>query len=82
MTTNNLIECAYGHHMADKDKDFTKSGLSNIYIICRECTRVRRNKYRTKYRDHYNESKREYDRIWRANKRAQEKQNQEIALSS
>ncbi len=81
MSETNLIECKYGNHFC-KPEDFTESGLNNkCYTICRNCVRVRRNKYRHKYQDKYNQSKREYNRQWIANKRAQNKQQDKQELS-
>jgi len=49
MSENNLIECTYGHHIADKNNDFSKSGLSNkYYTICRKCSAEKMREYRQK----------------------------------
>lgn len=79
--SNNLVECKYGHHMADRDTEFTEYGLKGLYKICRKCAYEKTKKYREKYREKFNESKKEYNRQWMANKRAQEKQNQQNELT-
>lgn len=72
MNDNNLIECTYGHHLADKDKDFTTSGLNyKYYTICRKCNTEKIYKYRQKYRKAYNEKQKEYMKKWRSDKSEQ-----------
>ena len=70
MSESNLIECTYGHHMADQDKDFTASGLNKAYFtICRKCKVEQTRKYRQKYRDEIREREREGNRIRKARER-------------
>ena len=79
----NLIECTYGHHMADKDKDFTSSGLNKKYFtICRKCKTKETKKYRERHKDKFNDSRREYNRQWMSNKRVQEKGNKQNELEN
>ena len=60
----NLIECKYGHHMVNKDNDFTPSGLNNeCYSICRKCEAEKKRKYRQKYNDEYKMKQKRYEKM-------------------
>lgn len=69
MSENNLIECTYGHHMVDREKGFSISGLNGkYYSICRKCKAEKQKQYRQKYNDEYNEKHKMYQRQWILNK--------------
>ena len=68
--SGNLIECKYGHHLADKDKDFTPSGLNNKFLTtCKKCKSESMKKYRQKHKDEYRERHKLYQRRWKAAKK-------------
>lgn len=80
--SDNFVECKYGHHIADKNLDFTSSGLNSVYSICRKCCSLRSAKYRQSHKNQYNDSRREYYRLFMAQKRAKDKLNNLIQLSA
>lgn len=71
---NNMIKCQYGNHMADRENDFTYSGLNNKYTICRKCKALKERLYRQKHKTEYNEKHKIYLRKWR------NKENNEIII--
>lgn len=71
---NNLIECKYGNHLIDIS-NFTPSGLNGPYKICRACKNEKQKAYMKKHNKEYNNRVREYNRIYKANQRAQKKEN-------
>lgn len=64
MSSDEMIECTYGHHKCAKS-EFSASGIDNgYYSICRNCNNERMRKYREKHNEKYNNSRREYNRNW------------------
>lgn len=74
---NNLIFCKYGNHNADVN-NFTQSGLTNIYKICRKCKAEQMKKYRKKHNEEYNDRVRVYNKQYMRNLRAKKAQEIEI----
>ena len=82
MSEKNIIECKYGHHMADREKDFTKSGLKKPnFTQCRKCKAEEMRRYRTKHKIEYNNKVREYHRNYQKSYRELKNNNNKIEVA-
>lgn len=62
------IECQYGHHMTSIS-NFSPSGLTKKFTICRACKAEEMRRYRNKHRKQYNEKHKLYLREWRTKRK-------------